>query len=149
MHPTRPPGLVCRPRLVLGTLTRRPHAADPSKTGACRHRVPLDFTSKIDHMFRTGGDRFVGDSEVAGIRAYDRKGRGLGVVVVDLDDDDRVNPFVADNRAASDMFRNRGRFCTGNDQKRETLLTPRGREERMIGRCRGKRGTPSRDEGPR
>ena len=38
----------------------------------------------------------------------DRDGRGLGVVAVDVDDDNRVDLFVANDLSANYLFRNRG-----------------------------------------
>jgi hypothetical protein len=49
-------------------------------------------------------------SESAGIRAADRDGRGLGVVAAHLDDDDRIDLFVANDRTANFLFLNRGGF---------------------------------------
>ncbi len=87
-----------------------PPCAHPSKPGAYSYCGPLNFTSKSDHVFRNDGDRFVDVSEPAGIRAADREGRGLGVVAAHLDDDDRIDLFVANDRTANYLFRNRGGF---------------------------------------
>ena len=63
-----------------------------------------------DHVFRNDGGRFVDVSEQAGVRAADRDGRGLGVVAADLDDDGRVDLYVANDMTANFLFRNQGGF---------------------------------------
>ena len=40
----------------------------------------------------------------------DRDGRGLGVVAADLDDDGRIDLFVANDMTANYFFRNQGGF---------------------------------------
>src|SRR5438270_807955 len=40
----------------------------------------------------------------------DRDGRGLGVVAADLDDDNRIDLYVANDGSANFLFRNRGGF---------------------------------------
>ena len=50
--------------------------------------------------------RFVDVTAEAGI--VDRDGRGLGVVAADLDDDGRVDLFVANDSSANFLFRNLG-----------------------------------------
>jgi hypothetical protein len=49
-------------------------------------------------------------SEAAGIRAADGDGRGLGVVAANLDDDNLIDLFVANDMSANFLFRNRGGF---------------------------------------
>ena len=46
----------------------------------------------------------------AGVRVVDRDGRGLGVVAADLDDDGRIDLFVANDMTANFLFRNLGGF---------------------------------------
>ena len=87
-----------------------PPCAHPNKPGAYSYCGPLNFTSKSDHVFRNDGGRFVDVSDSAGIRAADREGRGLGVVAAHLDDDDRIDLFVVNDRTANYLFRNRGGF---------------------------------------
>ncbi len=82
-----------------------PH--DPHKSNYCGPRTCL---AQPDHIFRNDGGRFVDVSEPAGIRTADRDGRGLGVVATDLDDDGRVDLFVANDLTANFLFRNRGGF---------------------------------------
>ena len=84
-----------------------PHPDDPRKFTYCGPRV---FAAMPDHVFRNDGGRFVDVSESAGIRAADREGRGLGVVAAHLDDDDRIDLFVANDMSANFLFRNRGGF---------------------------------------
>ncbi len=61
-----------------------------------------------DHVFRNDAGRFVDVTTEAGI--VDRDGRGLGVVAADLDDDGRVDLFVANDTTANFFFRNEGGF---------------------------------------
>jgi tetratricopeptide (TPR) repeat protein len=81
---------------------------DPSHPGHYVSCGPLDFAAMSDHVYRNDAGRFVDVSEAAGIRAADRDGRGLGVVAAHLDDDDRIDLFVANDRTANFLFRNRG-----------------------------------------
>ena len=71
---------------------------------------PRVFAAMPDHVFRNDGGRFVDVSERAGVRAADREGRGLGVVAAHLDDDDRIDLFVANDMSANFLFGNRGGF---------------------------------------
>ncbi len=85
------------------TLCRDPRA--PGQYVSC---LPLGFPARPDHLFRNDGGRFVDVSGSAGI--VDRDGRGLGVVAADLDDDGRVDLFVANDMTANFLFRNRGKL---------------------------------------
>ena len=67
---------------------------------------PLDSAALPDHLFRNDGGRFVDVTTEAGI--VDRDGRGLGVVAADLDEDGRVDIFVANDSSANFLFRNMG-----------------------------------------
>ncbi len=67
---------------------------------------PLRFTARPDHLFRNDGTRFVDVTNEAGI--VDRDGRGLGVVAADVDDDGKVDLFVANDGTANFLFLNRG-----------------------------------------
>ena len=67
---------------------------------------PLDAEALPDHLFRNDAGRFVDVTAEAGI--VDRGGRGLGVVAADLDDDGRVDLFVANDSSANFVFRNLG-----------------------------------------
>src|SRR5262249_48397791 len=67
---------------------------------------PSGFPALADHLYRNDGGRFVDVTAEAGI--VDPDGRGLGVVAADLDDDGRVDLFVANDTTANFLFRNRG-----------------------------------------
>jgi tetratricopeptide (TPR) repeat protein len=82
-------------------LCRDPRAGD--RYVSC---LPLGFPALPDHLFRNDGGRFVDVTDEAGI--VDRDGRGLGVVAADLDDDGRVDLFVANDMTANLFFRNLG-----------------------------------------
>jgi enediyne biosynthesis protein E4 len=69
---------------------------------------PREFKSLPDHLFRNDGGRFVDVTAEAGI--VDRDGRGLGVVAADLDDDGRVDLYVANDTTANFLFHNLGGF---------------------------------------
>jgi tetratricopeptide (TPR) repeat protein len=68
--------------------------------------LPLDFEPLPDHLFRNDRGRFVEVTAEAGI--VDRDGRGLGVVAADLDEDGRVDLYVANDMTANFFFRNLG-----------------------------------------
>ena len=68
--------------------------------------LPLGFPAMADHLFRNDGGRFVDMTAAAGI--VDRDGRGLGVVAADLDEDGRIDLFVANDMTANLLFHNRG-----------------------------------------
>ena len=61
-----------------------------------------------DHAFRNDGGRFVDVTASSGLA--EAEGRGLGVVAADLDDDNRIDLYVANDGTANDFFRNRGGF---------------------------------------
>jgi tetratricopeptide (TPR) repeat protein len=67
---------------------------------------PPAFPALPDHLFRNDGGRFTDVTAEAGI--VDRNGRGLGVVAADLDDDGKIDVFVANDTSANYFFRNRG-----------------------------------------
>jgi hypothetical protein len=67
---------------------------------------PRRIRSLPDHLFRNDRGRFVDVTGGSGI--VDREGRGLGVVAADLDDDGRVDLFVANDSTANFLFRNLG-----------------------------------------
>jgi tetratricopeptide (TPR) repeat protein len=66
------------------------------------HPVP----SMPDHVFRNDGGRFVDVTTQAGF--CDANGRGLGVVAVDVDEDGKIDLFVANDTTANYFFRNEG-----------------------------------------
>jgi enediyne biosynthesis protein E4 len=61
-----------------------------------------------DHVFRNDGGRFVDITTSAGFA--EANGRGLGVVAAHLDDDHRIDLYVANDGTANYLFRNRGNF---------------------------------------
>lgn len=70
--------------------------------------MPRGFEAEPDHIFRNDGGRFVDVPAESGI--VDREGRGLGVVVADLDDDGKPDIFVANDMTANNLYRNLGDF---------------------------------------
>jgi enediyne biosynthesis protein E4 len=89
---------------------------DPDHPRLCQNRShsaytscdPLESEALPDHVFRNDGGRFTDVTAQAGI--VDRDGRGFGVVAVDVDDDNRVDLFVANDRSANYLFHNQGGF---------------------------------------
>jgi tetratricopeptide (TPR) repeat protein len=69
---------------------------------------PREFPSLSDHVFRNDGGHFVDITSAAGF--VDPDGRGLGVVAADLDDDNRIDLYVANDMSANYLFRNKGGF---------------------------------------
>ena len=90
------------------TLCERPtqsgEAIDPDRR--YDYCMPNPFPARSDHLFRNDGGRFVDVTARAGI--VDRDGRGLGVVAADLDEDGRVDLFVANDSTANDLWHNLG-----------------------------------------
>jgi thioredoxin-like negative regulator of GroEL len=84
-----------------------PHPNHPDRHAYC---VPRGLGSRPDHVFRNDGGRFVDVSNSAGVRGADRDGRGLGVVIANLDDDSRPDIYVANDMTANFLFRNLGGF---------------------------------------
>ncbi|WP_169980159.1 FG-GAP-like repeat-containing protein [Tautonia rosea] len=77
---------------------------DPTKY-ACN---PIDFPALPDRVFRNDDGRFVEVTQEAGFAVT--PGRGLGVVAADVDDDGRIDLFVANDMTADLLFMNRGDF---------------------------------------
>ncbi len=69
---------------------------------------PLESEALADHVFRNDAGRFTDVTVQASI--VDRDGRGFGVVAVDVDDDNRVDLFVANDRSPNYLFHNLGGF---------------------------------------
>jgi len=69
---------------------------------------PREFASLPDHVFRNDHGRFVDVSSSAGI--VDSHGRGLGILAVDLDDDNRIDLYVANDMSANALYQNHGGF---------------------------------------
>jgi hypothetical protein len=78
----------------------------PGTPPVYRYCMPRDYPALPDHLFRNDGGRFIDVTEEAGI--VDRDGRGLGVVAADLDDDGKVDLFVANDTTANYYFHNLG-----------------------------------------
>ncbi|MFO0890381.1 MAG: FG-GAP-like repeat-containing protein [Isosphaeraceae bacterium] len=70
--------------------------------------TPAEQPALPDHVFRNDGGRFVDVSRAAGIAEADTDGRGLGVVAAQLDDDLKIDVFVANDMSANFLFRNLG-----------------------------------------
>ena len=68
--------------------------------------APQRFRHLPDHLFRNDGGRFVDVTKEAGIN--DWHGQGLGVVATDLDDDGRIDLFVANDQSLNYFFRGLG-----------------------------------------
>jgi tetratricopeptide (TPR) repeat protein len=84
-----------------------PHPTHAGRNGYC---VPRGLGAMPDHIFRNDDGVFVDVSGPSGVRGADRDGRGLGVVIADLDDDGRPDIFVANDMTANFLFRNLGGF---------------------------------------
>ena len=81
---------------------------DPDHPGQNFYCAPRAFNALSDHVFRNDGGHFVDVSEASGVTAADRDGRGLGVVACDLDDDGRIDLYVANDMTANYLFHNLG-----------------------------------------
>jgi enediyne biosynthesis protein E4 len=89
---------------------------DPATAAPCHRQNgpeytycnPHEYAALPDHVFRNDRGRFVDVTTAAGI--VDLHGRGLGVVAADLDDDGKVDLFVANDTTANYFFRNNGDF---------------------------------------
>jgi tetratricopeptide (TPR) repeat protein len=78
------------------------------ENGECFYCDPAKYERSVDHVFRNDRGRFVEVTEAAGFT--DPDGHGLGVVAADIDDDNRIDLFVANDGTANYLFRNRGGF---------------------------------------
>jgi hypothetical protein len=83
-----------------------PRLCRNASTGAYFTCNPREFSAEADHLFRNEGGRFVDVTAEAGI--VDRDGRGYGVLAADLDEDGRIDVFVANDLSANYLFLNRG-----------------------------------------
>ncbi len=83
-----------------------PHLCRDPNSGAYIACNPRETPSEADRLYRNDGGRFVDVTGPAGI--VDGDGRGLGVVAADLDDDGRLDLFVANDLSANYLFRNLG-----------------------------------------
>jgi hypothetical protein len=76
--------------------------------GAYFYCDPSVVAAGEDHVFRNDNGRFVDVTAEAGFT--DPDGRGLGVVADDLDDDGKIDLYVANDGTANYLFKNRGGF---------------------------------------
>ena len=83
-----------------------PRVCTDAKSKVNHYCSPRDFASLPDHAFRNDGGRFVDVTRESGF--VDPDGRGLGVVAADLDDDNRIDLYVANDMSANFLFRNVG-----------------------------------------
>jgi enediyne biosynthesis protein E4 len=79
-----------------------PHADSPGDH-TC---MPRDYPALPDHVFRNDDGRFVDVTAEAGV--VDPDGRGLGVVAANLDDDNKIDLYVANDMSANYLFHNLG-----------------------------------------
>lgn len=87
---------------------------DPRNTPDCRdpldkpmHCPPGHFPAQVDHLFRNNGDgTFTDVSREAGFDVP--AGLGLGLTIVDLDEDGKLDVFVANDAAPDFYFHNLG-----------------------------------------
>ena len=85
-----------------------PKLCDHPETPSNHECMPRDFLSLPDHVFRNDNGRFVDVTAQAGF--VDPHGRGLGVVAADLDDDGRIDLYVANDMSPNYLFHNLGGF---------------------------------------
>ena len=83
-----------------------PKICDDPAAGHAFYCTPSDFPALSDHIFRNDGGKFVDVTEEAGV--HERAGRGLGVLAADLDDDGKVDLYVANDMSANYLFHNLG-----------------------------------------
>jgi tetratricopeptide (TPR) repeat protein len=88
---------------------------DPEHSKLCKNEKgdyyycdPSKVEPAPDHCFRNDNGRFVDVTSTSGL--LEHAGRGLGVVAADLDDDGRIDLYVANDGTANNLFRNKGGF---------------------------------------
>ncbi|HZW33909.1 MAG TPA: CRTAC1 family protein, partial [Isosphaeraceae bacterium] len=79
-----------------------------NETGDYFYCDPRNLKPVPDHAFRNDGGRFVDVTATSGLAETD--GLGLGVIAADLDDDNRIDLYVANDGTANHFFRNQGGF---------------------------------------
>jgi enediyne biosynthesis protein E4 len=87
---------------------KNPRLCLNQRTHVYQYCSPRYFEARPDHVFRNDGGRFVDVTREAGFT--DPGGRGLGVVAADLDGDNRIDLYVANDLSANYLFRNLGGF---------------------------------------
>lgn len=88
---------------------------DPKNLTTCRKESgepfycdPAKYERALDHCFRNDRGKFVDVTVAAGFT--DPDGRGLGVLAADIDDDNLIDLFVANDGTANFLFQNQGGF---------------------------------------
>jgi enediyne biosynthesis protein E4 len=87
---------------------KKPRLCVSPKAEVNHYCSPRDFEALPDHVFRNDAGRFIDVTKDAGF--VDPGGRGLGVLAADLDDDNRIDLYVANDMSANYLFRNLGGF---------------------------------------
>ncbi|GIW87921.1 MAG: hypothetical protein KatS3mg108_2245 [Isosphaeraceae bacterium] len=78
------------------------------RSGRLIHCQPERFDAQFDQLFRNNGDgTFTDVSREAGLEQA-IEGRGLGLAILDYDEDGRLDLFVANDGTANHLFRNLG-----------------------------------------
>jgi tetratricopeptide (TPR) repeat protein len=85
-----------------------PRECPRKDTNERNYCTPAEQPSLPDHVFRNDGGRFVDVSESAGITLADTDGRGLGVLAAQLDEDMKIDLYVANDMSANFLFQNQG-----------------------------------------
>jgi tetratricopeptide (TPR) repeat protein len=80
-------------------ICRHPDASGPT------YCSPIECPAEADRILRNDGGRFVDVSEAVGLPRIDADGRGLGVLAAHLDDDRRIDLFVANDMTANFLLR--------------------------------------------
>jgi len=87
---------------------KKPRLCESPTAKVNHYCSPRDFEALPDHVFRNDGGRFVDVTKESGF--VDPDGRGLGVLAADLDDDNRIDLYVANDMSANYLFHNMGGF---------------------------------------
>ena len=82
-----------------------PFLRDP-RTGVADYGPPRQFQGQPDVLYRNeGGGRFLDVTDRAGVAG---RARGMGVIATDLDDDGRIDFFVANDAEENALWHNKG-----------------------------------------